>query len=166
MHVWKRLWLKIVPAIWILTRVFVAFCFSSTAAAFVAPNASPASTTALQAENGRREFFSKAAAAAAFVAAAAPANAVRDYENVGLLGGGAIIDVNNANVRAYLKLPGMYPSVAGKIVSNGPYTSTGDLYKIPGLSSAESAVIKKYESRFTAKEPAAEYVIDRINNGL
>lgn|ERR1719296_296625 len=140
---------------------------ASTAAAFVAPNASPAaSTTSLQAENGRREFFSKAAAAAAFVAAAAPANAVRDYENVGLLGGGAIIDINNANVRAYLKMPGMYPTVAGKIVSNGPYSSAGDLYKIPGLTSAESAVIKKYESKFTTKEPAAEYVIDRFNNGL
>jgi photosystem II PsbU protein len=60
----------------------------------------------------------------------------------------------------------MYPNAAGKIVSHGPYKSVGDLYNIPGLTSAEKDVIKKYESRFVAQEPAAEYVIDRINNGL
>jgi len=60
----------------------------------------------------------------------------------------------------------MYPGVAGKIVSHGPYKSVNDVYNIPGLTSGEKDVIKKYEARFTAKEPAAEYVIDRINNGL
>jgi photosystem II PsbU protein len=60
----------------------------------------------------------------------------------------------------------MYPNAAGKIVSNGPYKSVADIYSIPGLSNAEKDVIKKYESRFVAKAPAAEYVIDRINNGL
>jgi len=74
--------------------------------------------------------------------------------------------VNNANVRAYLRMPGMYPAAAGKIVSHGPYKSIADVYAIPGLTSAEKDVIKKYESRFTAKEPSPEYVIDRINNGL
>lgn len=102
----------------------------------------------------------------AVVGTAAPANAVIDYENIGYLGGSQIVDVNNANVRAYLKMPGMYPTVAGKIVSNGPYASVGDLYKIPGLNSKEAEVIKKYESRFVAKTPSPDYVIDRINNGL
>lgn len=60
----------------------------------------------------------------------------------------------------------MYPNAAGKIVSNGPYKTVSDLYNIPGLTSAEKEVIKKYESRFVAEAPAAEYVIDRINNGL
>merc|ERR1711957_822001 len=96
---------------------------------------------------------SKAAVAVAVVAGAAPANAIRDYENIGYLGGGAIVDVNNANIRAYLKMPGMYPAV-------------GDLYKIAGLSSREADVIKKYESRFTTKPPSADYVVDRVNNGL
>ena len=136
----------------------------SSAAAF-APNAQPAAQTALNAESDRRAFLG---AAAAFGAAALPvaANAVVDYENVAYLGGSQIIDVNNANVRAYLRLPGMYPNAAGKIVSNGPYKSVADIYSIPGLSNAEKDVIKKYESRFVAKAPAAEYVIDRINNGL
>jgi len=146
---------------------FASFLFLSTAAAF-APQASTQTSTALNAEtSGRREFFSKAAVTAAAVVAAAPAaNAVVDYENVAYLGGSSIIDVNNANVRAYLKLPGMYPTVAGKVVTGGPYASVGDLYKIPGLTSREAEVLKKYESRFVAKTPSADYVIDRINNGL
>ena len=134
----------------------------SVAAAFVAPSNERAAT-ALNAE--RREFLS-AAAAAAGLAFPMAANAVRDYDNVGLLGGADIVDVNNANVRVYLKMPGLYPSVAGKIASNGPYNSVNDLYNIPGLSGKEKELIKKYESRFTAQKPSADYVIDRINNGL
>lgn len=103
--------------------MYLTTSINSTAAAF-APQSGTTVSTALNAEAGRREFFSKAAAAtAAVVGAAAPANAVIDYENIGYLGGSSIIDVNNANVRAYLKLPGMYPKVAGKVVSNGPYAS-------------------------------------------
>mmetsp|Transcript_22440 Transcript_22440/g.62616 ORF Transcript_22440/g.62616 Transcript_22440/m.62616 type:complete len:149 (-) Transcript_22440:377-823(-) len=137
---------------------------ASTAAAFVAPNvARPA--TELAAE--RREFLSGAAAAVVGMAAFAPAaNAIRDYDDVGLLGGSQIVDVNNANVRVYLKMPGLYPNLAGKIVTNGPYKTVSELYSIPGLSSAEKDLLKKYEGRFTAKEPQADYVIDIFNNGL
>ena len=77
-----------------------------------------------------------------------------------------MVDLNNANVRAYLRMPGMYPSAAGKIVTHGPYKSVGDVYNIPGLTQAEKDVIKNFENRFTVKDPVAEYVIDRINNGL
>jgi photosystem II PsbU protein len=143
--------------------VLVTCTSNRSAAAFVQPSAKPASSTELYAD--RRAFLS-AAAAAAVAAAPLAANAIRDYENVGLLGGSEIVDVNNANVRVYLKMPGMYPTVAGKIASNGPYNSVGDLYNIPGLSGKEKEMIKKYESRFTAQKPAADYVIDRINNGL
>mmetsp|Transcript_351 Transcript_351/g.794 ORF Transcript_351/g.794 Transcript_351/m.794 type:complete len:151 (-) Transcript_351:349-801(-) len=138
----------------------------ATAAAFVPQQAGP-QTTALNAEAGRREFFGKAAgaAAAAFLPVAA-ANAVVDYENVAYLGGSSKVDINNANVRVYLKMPGMYPAAAGKIVSNGPYNSVSDIFNIPGLSSKEKEVMKKYESRFVALKPSADYVIDRINNGL
>lgn len=95
-----------------------------------------------------------------------PAHAIRDYEGVGYLGGSNIVDINNANVRVYLKMPGMYPTIAGKIVSNGPYKTVGDIYSIAGLTSAEKDILKKYESRFTALTPQADYVIDRVNNGL
>ena len=65
-----------------------------------------------------------------------------------------------------MKFPGFYPDLAGKIVSNAPYKSVGELYNIPGLSSTQKDLLKKNEARFVAKEPAAEYVIDNINNGL
>eukprot|EP00624_Nannochloropsis_granulata_P002991 evm.model.NODE_25201_length_48748_cov_29.326208.4 len=58
----------------------------------------------------------------------------------------------------------MYPTVAGKIVSHGPYKSVADLYSISGLTEAEKSVMKKYESKFVTLDPAPEYQIDRINN--
>ena len=148
----------------LITHYFYFFITNSAVSAFVTPAADRASTTALAAE--RREFLSAAVAAAAGLAIPGAALAVRDYENVGFLGGSDVVDVNNANVRVYLKMPGMYPTVAGKIASNGPYNSVSEIYNIPGLTSKEKEVIKKYESKFTALKPSADYVIDRINNGL
>jgi photosystem II PsbU protein len=134
--------------------------------AFVQNSASTrvAKSTELYAD--RRAFLS--AASAAVVAASTPfvANAVRDYENIAYLGGSEIVDINNANVRVYLKMPGMYPTVAGKVASNGPYGSVSDIFNIPGLTQQEKDILKKYESRFVAKKPEADYVIDKINNGL
>ncbi|GMH76328.1 hypothetical protein TrVE_jg8744 [Triparma verrucosa] len=123
-------------------------------------------STQLNAADSRRAFLTSAAGAAAAVVGASPAFAIRDYEGLGYLGGGSQVDLNNANVRAYLKMPGMYPAVAGKIVSNGPYSSVGDIYNIAGLTSREKDVLKKYESKFVALKPSADFVIDRINNGL
>lgn len=61
---------------------------------------------------------------------------------VGYLGGSEKVDVNNANVRVYAKFPGMYPTVAGKIVSHGPYKSVGDLYSISGLTGKSVSTIE------------------------
>ena len=49
-----------------------------------------------------------------------PALAEIDYDGVKYLGGGDKVDVNNANIRAYVKMPGMYPNVAGKIIKALP----------------------------------------------
>lgn len=137
---------------------------NSTVAAFAPASQCARASTELAAD--RRGFLSQAAAVAGLAAFAPAANAVRDYEGLGLLGGGSVVDINNANVRVYLKMPGLYPTVAGKIVSNGPYKGVSDLYNIPGLTGAEKDIIKKYESRFTAQAPQADYVIDIFNNGL
>jgi photosystem II PsbU protein len=137
----------------------------SVATAFTSPHAASQTSSALNAES-RREFLSAFGVAAGMAAFAPAANAIRDYENIGLLGGSSVVDINNANVRVYLKMQGLYPTVAGKIASNGPYAAVSDLYNIPGLSGKEKELIKKYESRFTAQKPSADYVIDRINNGL
>lgn len=136
----------------------------SAVAAFVPSNNIERPASAIAAE--RRDFLSQAAVVAGLAAFAPAANAVRDYENVGYLGGSGIVDINNANVRVYLKMPGLYPTVAGKIASNGPYKSVSEVYSIPGLTGPEKDLIKKYESRFTTTPPSADYVIDRINNGL
>eukprot|EP00339_Tiarina_fusa_P028268 CAMPEP_0117041338 /NCGR_PEP_ID=MMETSP0472-20121206/28880_1 /TAXON_ID=693140 ORGANISM="Tiarina fusus, Strain LIS" /NCGR_SAMPLE_ID=MMETSP0472 /ASSEMBLY_ACC=CAM_ASM_000603 /LENGTH=148 /DNA_ID=CAMNT_0004752331 /DNA_START=27 /DNA_END=473 /DNA_ORIENTATION=- len=137
---------------------------ASAVAAFAPAANTQRQTTELAAE--RREFLSQAVALAGAAAFAPVANAVIDYENIGYLGGSTTVDVNNANVRVYLKFPGFYPTLAGKIVTNGPYKSVGELYNIPGLSGAEKDLLKKNEARFVAKEPAADYVIDIFNNGL
>ena len=140
---------------------------ASVVAGFV-PQGAFNKNTALSAES-RRDFISSAAAAAGVAAAfggVLPANAERDYAGVGLLGGANEVDINNANVRVYLKMPGLYPSIAGKLATNGPYNSVADIYSIPGLSGKEKEVLKKYESRFVVGTPAPAYVIDRINNGL
>jgi len=149
------------------TPIYSYYCFTnyhSSVAAFVAQSPSSArASTELAAD---RRAFLATAAAAAFAATPLTANAIRDYENVGLLGGGEVVDINNANVRVYLKMPGMYPTLAGKVASNGPYNSVADVFNIPGLTGKEKEILKKYESRFTAQKPQADYVIDIINNGL
>lgn len=126
----------------------------------------------MRADDGSQneKVMSRRAALAAGLAAAAsvvlPVSAEREYANVGFLGGSDVIDINNANVRAYLKLAGMYPTLAGKIVKYGPYKTVDDLYKLPELSENQKALLDKYKGNLTALEPAAEYVIDNFNNGL
>jgi photosystem II PsbU protein len=147
----------------ILSGCCILSCDRSSVAAFVQHSSTSRAATELAAE--RRAFLS--AATAAFVAVTPfVANAVRDYENIAYLGGSDIVDINNANVRVYLKFPGMYPTIAGKIASNGPYSSVSDVFNIPGLTGSEKEILKKYESRFVAKKPEADYVIDKFNNGL
>eukprot|EP00752_Nemacystus_decipiens_P004468 g4080.t1 len=132
------------------------------------PAARMSSTTTMSAESpaSRGDFLKQAVGAAAVLGLAAPALAEVDNPIVPFLGGGDKIDVNNANVRAYIKLPGMYPNAAGKIVSNGPYSSVSEIYNIKGLTNEEKSAIKKHESKFVTLDPQAMYTIDRINNGL
>jgi photosystem II PsbU protein len=35
---------------------------------------------------------------------------------------GSKLDLNNTNVQAFTKFPGLYPTIAGKIVKNAPYS--------------------------------------------
>lgn len=106
----------------------------------------------------RAALTGAAAAALAAVAGSLPALAEREYANVPFLGGSDIIDINNANVRAYAKYPGMYPTVAGIIATNGPFESVSDLFKIPGLTDLQIATLKKYQDKLVALTPTPEYV--------
>ena len=78
------------------------------------------------------------------------------------------IDLNNANVRAFLGLPGMYPSAAQKIIAGGPYSTLDDVLALPGLSERQRATIEKYMDQFTVTErvDALTDGDDRINNGI
>lgn len=60
-----------------------------------------------EAPASRGDFLKNAVGAVAVLGLAAPALAEVDNPIVPFLGGGEKIDVNNANVRAYIKLPGM-----------------------------------------------------------
>lgn len=113
----------------------------------------------------RRALLTGAVAAISAIVLPNGVLANREYPNVGFLGGGEVIDINNANVRAYAKFKGFYPNLAGLIVTNGPYKSVDDLYKLP-LTEAQKSSLDKYIGNLTALEPADEYVIDKFNNGL
>lgn len=108
----------------------------------------------------RRQFLitSLGLASSALLLYSQNAFASRDYPGVGYLGGGDKVDINNANIRAYTKFPGFYPKLASLIVKNGPYKSVEDLYNIKGLTAEQKELIKKYEDRFVALDPAPEYV--------
>lgn len=112
-----------------------------------------------------KNFLSTALIGFSFLSTSGIARAEIDYEGIKYLGGGAKIDLNNANIRSYVDLRGLYPTIAAKIVNNGPFKTVADVYNIPGLTGAEKDVLKKYESKFVTLEPKPEYVVDKINNG-
>lgn len=63
------------------------------------------------------------------------------------------IDVNNSPVADYMMLPGMYPTIAGKLATSGPYNSLRKVYEAPRLSQQEKQVIKKYEPYLVVTAP-------------
>jgi hypothetical protein len=72
-------------------------------------------------------------------------------------------DLNSAFVGDYKYFPGMFPTSAGKIASNGPYEKVSDIYKIPGLTDNDIKNFKKYEKYFTVNPPGRSFY-ERINN--
>lgn len=72
------------------------------------------------------------------------------------VGGSDIVDVNNANIRVYTRFPGMYPTIAAKIIKKVPYTSIDDMLQKCPFTSDELTVIDKYLKNLVALEPAPE----------
>ncbi|MEM7770881.1 MAG: photosystem II complex extrinsic protein PsbU [Cyanobacteria bacterium P01_E01_bin.6] len=81
---------------------------------------------------------------------------------------GTTIDLNNSNVRAFIQFPGMYPTLAGIIVRNSPYSSVDDVFKIPGLTDRQKSVLERYKDRLLVTDPSEAMVEggDRFNNGF
>ena len=81
---------------------------------------------------------------------------------------GSKIDVNNTNIAAFRKYRGLYPTIAGKVVSNAPYDSVEDILEIPGLRQVEKDRIQQNIDVFTISDPDPALVegADRFNNGV
>lgn len=81
---------------------------------------------------------------------------------------GEKIDLNNTNVRAFQKFPGLYPSLASKIIQNAPYEKVEDVLNIEGLSERQKKILQGNMDNFTVTEMEAVFTEgdDRFNNGI
>ena len=79
---------------------------------------------------------------------------------------GEKVDLNNSSVRRFQQLPGMYPTLAGKIVLGGPYENVNDVLSLD-LTDRQKELFEKYRDNFTVTEPsiALNEGFDRINDG-
>ena len=76
------------------------------------------------------------------------------------------VDLNNSSVRRFQQFPGMYPTMAGKIVLGGPYDSVDDVLSLD-LTERQQELFEKYRDNFTVTPPsiALNEGDDRINDG-
>lgn len=76
------------------------------------------------------------------------------------------VDLNNSSVRRFQQFPGMYPTLAGKIVLGGPYESVNDVLSLD-LTDRQKELFEKYRDNFTVTDPsiALNEGFDRINDG-
>jgi photosystem II PsbU protein len=80
---------------------------------------------------------------------------------------GKKIDLNNTNVRAFRKYPGLYPAIARKVVDNAPYKTVEDVLSIPGLSEKQKETLTANIDKFTltSTDDTFNEGGDRYNNG-
>jgi len=81
---------------------------------------------------------------------------------------GKKIDLNNTNVRAFRRYPGMYPNLATKVVDNAPYKSVEDVLNVPGLSERQKELLQANLDKFTVTQLDIIFNEggDRYNNGI
>jgi photosystem II PsbU protein len=81
---------------------------------------------------------------------------------------GKKIDLNNTNVRAFQNFPGLYPTLAKKIIKNAPYRKVEDVLDLPGLSDRQKELLQANFDNFTVTEQEAVFNEgdDRFNNGI
>ncbi len=81
---------------------------------------------------------------------------------------GKKIDLNNTNVRAFQRYPGLYPTLARKIIANAPYEKVGDVLNLQGLSDRQKEILQANLPHFTVTEAEATFNegFDRVNNGI
>lgn len=81
---------------------------------------------------------------------------------------GKKIDLNNTNIAAFQQYPGLYPTLAKKIIINAPYKSVEDVLNLPGLTDHQKQTLQANLDNFavTEYEPNFNEGDDRINNGI
>nr|WP_217359451.1 photosystem II complex extrinsic protein PsbU [Anabaena sp. UHCC 0204] len=81
---------------------------------------------------------------------------------------GKKIDLNNTNIAAFQQYPGLYPTLAKKIIANAPYEKVEDVLSLPGLSDKQKQRLQTNLEKFTVTEyePNFNEGDDRINNGI
>lgn len=81
---------------------------------------------------------------------------------------GRKIDLNNTNVRAFQKYPGMYPNLARKVIKNAPYENVEDVLNIEGLSDRQKELLQANLDKFTVTDVESAFTEgdDRYNNGI
>ena len=81
---------------------------------------------------------------------------------------GSKIDLNNSNVNAFIEYPGLYPTIARKVIENAPFKSVEEVLNMPGLNQQELEILKANLDNFavTAPEPALIEGGDRVNPGV
>ncbi|MCP9801690.1 photosystem II complex extrinsic protein PsbU [Synechococcus sp. RedBA-s] len=77
------------------------------------------------------------------------------------------VDLNNSPVRSFQQFPGMYPTLASKIVIGGPYEEIDDVLGLD-LTDRQKELFEKYKDNFTVTPPsiALNEGDDRINQGV
>ena len=76
------------------------------------------------------------------------------------------VDLNNSSVRRFQQFPGMYPTMAGKIILGGPYSSVEEVLELD-LNDSQRDLFARYKGNFTVTPPsiALNEGDDRINDG-
>jgi photosystem II PsbU protein len=97
---------------------------------------------------------------------AAYADSIRNVADDKIAERGDKVDLNNSSVRRFQQFPGMYPTLAGKIVLGGPYNSVEDVLSLE-LTDRQKELFSKYRDNFTVTDPAIALNegFDRINDG-
>ena len=97
---------------------------------------------------------------------AAYADEIRNVVDDKIAERGDKVDLNNSSVRRFQQFPGMYPTLAGKIVLGGPYDSVDDVLGLD-LTERQKELFSKYRDNFVVTAPsiALNEGFDRINDG-
>ena len=97
---------------------------------------------------------------------AAYADEIRNVADDKIAERGDMVDLNNSSVRRFQQFPGMYPTLAGKIVLGGPYDTVDDVLSLD-LTDRQKELFNKYRDNFLVTAPAIALNegFDRINDG-